>query len=108
MWVDYWPLAVSNWGPGKKIKNKFSKFVFSILGQPDSGKFVDQHRCVKMGNDGGKFYNDNCDKHLPFICKAEFVDYTPSYKDTWEKLGHPVNCSNGYQDLGNHCYKAFS
>ena len=82
--------------------------VFSFSGQPDSGKFVDQHRCVKMGNDGGKFYNDDCDKHLPFICKAEFVDYTPSYKETWDKLGHPVNCTNGYQDLGNHCYKAFS
>jgi len=37
--------------------------------------------------------------------KAEFIDFTPSWSDTTEILGEPLNCTVGWEPLGYHCYK---
>lgn len=89
-WVDHWPLAVSNWAPG----------------HPDQDTWKQHHDCGRM-DIYGHFYNDNCNTHLPYVCKAEFIDYTPSWADTYEKLGEPLNCTEGWESLGVHCYKGY-
>lgn len=53
----------------------------------------------------GHFYNDKCSKELPYVCKAEFIDFTPSWTDTTDVLGKPLNCTPGWEPLGFHCYK---
>jgi len=90
-WVDKWPLLVSNWAPG----------------HPDSDSWTEQHDCGRMNN-VGQFYNENCRKHLPYVCKAEFVDFIPSWSDVYENLGQPINCTEGWGDvIGTHCYKTY-
>ena len=90
-WVDNWPLAVSNWAAG----------------HPTQDSLVKYHDCAVMDNTG-HFKDENCrTKHRPYICKAEFIEYTPSWSNLYEDLGQPINCTDGWQQFGIHCYKAY-
>lgn len=89
-WVDHWPLTVSNWAPGHPNQDTWNK----------------KHDCGRMTNNG-QFYNDDCKRHLPYVCKAEFIDSTPSWADLYDQLGRPINCTDEWAILGIHCYKGY-
>jgi len=52
--------------------------------------------------------DESCSTAMPFICKAEFVDYTPSWRDSISNLGEALDCPEGWTEFYDHCIKGSS
>jgi hypothetical protein len=44
---------------------------------------------------------------MPFICKAEFVDFTPNWEDSLNNLGDALDCDENWSEFYEHCVRSF-
>ena len=86
-WVDQWPLSYTRWGVMMPTDMKGD--------------------CAFMHTNGG-WANEDCGMTKPFVCKAEFYDWTPDYTDIDNKLGPVLPCELGWVLHGHHCVKVFT
>ena len=56
-------------------------------------------------NPNSQFESSQCFEARPFVCKAEFYDFTPSWDIS--ALGDPVGCDDGWTLVGLHCLRVF-
>lgn len=84
-WIDNWPLTRSNWAAEHPQINKFGPCAFF--------------------NNNGQFESTQCYDSRPFVCKAEFYDFTPEWDNS--ALGEPTGCDNGWTLVGMHCVRVF-
>ena len=74
-WVDNWPLSYTRWA--------------AMMPTDQRGD------CGFMTYKGG-WANEECGMTKPFVCKAEFYDWVPDYKDIDNKLGPVLPCEVGW------------
>lgn len=84
-WIDNWPLTRSNWAPEHPQYERFGPCAFV--------------------NQNGQFESTQCFEARPFVCKAEFYDFTPGWNI--EAIGKPVGCDSGWTLVGLHCLRLF-
>jgi hypothetical protein len=72
-WIDDWPMTGTHWAPGSFLGFNYHKF---RLGNPQPNS-IGSKECAYLNKDG-YMVDESCSTAMPFICKAEFVDYTPS------------------------------
>ena len=79
-WVDRWPMSFTRWADQEPVTGSCGY--------------------VKPG---GRWASADCNDQRPFVCKSEFYDVSPDWREIEKKLGPRLPCDDGWVSFGSHC-----